>query len=67
MSEAKVDNTLYVIKKNIRYKNPDKKLNMFRALITPDMEIAQTGLPFPHLTAAEKKLLVRIGVLAEKK
>ena len=63
----KPDNKLYVVKKNIRYKNPDKKLGMYRALITPDMEVAQKGLPFPHLTAAEKKLLVRRGYLEEKK
>lgn len=61
------DQKLYVVKKNIRYKNPDKKLDMYRKLITPDMDIAKAGLPFPHLSEAEKKLLVRRGYLAPKK
>ncbi|MCK5611839.1 hypothetical protein KAR91_58760 [Candidatus Pacearchaeota archaeon] len=67
MSNETPDNSLYAVKKNIRYKNPDKKLGMYRALITPDMDIAKNGLPFPHLSAAEKKLMVTRGYLAPKK
>ena len=66
-NDEPVDNSLYVIKKAIRYKNPDKKLGMYRTLVTPDMDIAEKGLPFPHLSAAEKKLMVTRGYLTPKK
>lgn len=48
---------LYQVIGNIRYHNPDSPLN--GELITPDMPEAKAGLEFPHLTDAEKKLLVR--------
>jgi hypothetical protein len=58
---------LYVIKKNIRYKNPDPKLGLYRALITPDSDLGKKGLPMPHLKPEEIKLLERRGFIALKK
>ena len=57
---------LYVVKKNIRYKNPDKKLGLYRALIKPGDPRAKDGLPFPHLKPEEIKLLERKGYIAKK-
>jgi len=64
---AKPDQKLYVVKKNIRYRNPDKKLGLYRALITPDSDLGKKGLPFPHLKPEEIKLLERRGFIAPKK
>jgi hypothetical protein len=58
---------LYIVKKNIRYKNPDKKLGLYRALIKPGDPRAKNGLPMPHLQPEEIKLLERRGFIAEKK
>lgn len=58
---------LYIVKKNIRYKNPDKNLGLYRALITPDSDLGKKGLPFPHLKPEEIKLLERRGFIALKK
>lgn len=60
---------LYAVKKNIRYKNPDEKLGLYRALIKPGDPRAKDGLPFPHLKPEEIKLLERrgfIGKIAKK-
>lgn len=58
---------LYVVKKNIRYKNPDKKLGLYRKLITPDSNEGKNGLPMPHLKPEEIKLLERRGFIEAKK
>lgn len=65
--EKKSDEKLYVVKKNIRYKNPDPKLGLYRALVTPDSELGKKGLPMPHLKPEEIKLLERRGFIALKK
>ena len=57
---------LYVVKRNIRYKNPDKKLGLYRKLITPDSDEGQNGLAFPHLKPEEIKLLERRGFIEDK-
>lgn len=58
---------LYIVKKNIRYKNPDKKLGLYRRLIKPDSDLGKKGLPMPHLRPEEIKLLERRGYIALKK
>ena len=58
---------LYVVKKNILYKNPDPKLGLYRTLITPDSELGKKGVPMPHLKPEEIKLLERRGFIALKK
>ena len=51
---------LYLVRKRIVYHNPDheKADQIVEANEYPE------GLPFPHLTTGNKKLLVRKGVLA---
>lgn len=61
---SKKQEELYIVKRNIRYHNPDHPLS--EQIVTPDMPEAQAGLPFPHLSSPEKKLLVRRRVLAPK-
>ncbi len=56
---------LYAVKKNIRYKNPDEKLGLYRVLIKPGDPRAKNGLPFPHLQPEEIKLLERRGFIAK--
>lgn len=66
-ASPKSEEKLYIVKKNIRYKNPDKKLNLYRKLITPESEEGKNGLPMPHLKPEEIKLLERRGFIEEKK
>jgi hypothetical protein len=55
---------LYIVKRNIRYHNPDHELA--EQLVLARSPEAKAGLPFPHLSEADKKLLVRTGVLVKK-
>lgn len=51
---------LYLVRKRIVYHNPDHA----KAGLIVEVNEYPEGLPFPHLTIGNKKLLVRKGVLA---
>ncbi len=55
------EDKLYLVRKRIIYHNPDHQLS------ETIVEVGQVpeGLPFPHLTAADLRLLKKKGILSE--